>query len=78
MEQNSPSGALTADPRFRTQLILLSRFACTATGAIGVTVLLAAIAFLEYVFTVYSAVGEFGVFWAIVNEPPPTSVKRVY
>jgi len=40
MEKKSLSGTLSADPRFRTQFILLSRLACAAAGSLGATVLL--------------------------------------
>jgi hypothetical protein len=56
---------------------LLSCFACAATGAIGASALLGAITILEYLFTVDFEVKELGVFWTIVNEPPPASVKKM-
>jgi hypothetical protein len=77
IEKNSASGTLTADPWSRVRLISLPPFTCVATGAICVTVLLRANTFLEYLFTVDFEVKELGVSGAIVNEPPPTSVKKM-
>lgn len=77
MERKSQSGTLTADPWSRVRLILLPPFTCVATGGICATVHLRANTFLEYLFTVDFAVKVLGVFWAIVNEPPPTSVKKM-